>query len=42
MQGSFILVDPNINPADLNASYPDSGIIMFHNPDTLASLLCTE
>ena len=39
MQGSFILVDPNINPADLNASYPDSDIIMFHNPDNPNQLI---
>lgn len=39
MQGSFILVDPNINPADLNASYPNSDIIMFHNPDNPSQLI---
>jgi signal peptidase I len=39
MQGSFILVDPNINPADLNADYPNSDIIMFHNPDNPDQLI---
>jgi len=39
MQGSYVLVDPNINPADLNANYPDSDIIMFHNPDNPNQLI---
>ena len=39
MQGSFVLVDPNVNPADLNANYPDSDIILFHNPDDPSQLI---
>lgn len=38
-QGSIVLVDPNINPADLNANYPNSDIIMFHNPDNPDQLI---
>jgi signal peptidase I len=39
MKGSFVLVDTNVNPADLNANYPDSDIIMFHNPDNPDQLI---
>jgi signal peptidase I len=38
-EGSLVLVDANINPADLNANYPDSDIIMFHNPDDPGQLI---
>jgi signal peptidase I len=31
-QGSYVLVDKNVNPADLNANYPNSDIIVFHDP----------
>jgi signal peptidase I len=38
-EGSLVLVDPNINPADLNANYPNSDIIMFHNPNNHDQLI---
>jgi signal peptidase I len=39
MKGSIVLVDPNINPANLSADYPNSDIIMFHNPDNPNQLI---
>jgi len=39
MQGSYIMVDPNVNPEDLNADYPDSDIIVFHRPGDPDSLI---
>ncbi len=39
MKGSLVLVDPNINPANLSADYPNSDIIMFHNPDNPNQLI---
>jgi signal peptidase I len=31
-EGNSILVDKSINPADLNTNYPNSDIIVFHDP----------
>jgi signal peptidase I len=31
-EGSYILIDKDINPADLNTNYPNSDIIVFHDP----------
>jgi signal peptidase I len=39
MKGSVVLVDPNINPADLSANYPNSDIIVFHNPGNPSQLI---
>jgi signal peptidase I len=39
MQGSFVMVDPSVNPADFKTNYPDSDIIMFHNPDNPNQLI---
>ena len=38
-EGNYILVDESINPADLNANYPNSDIIVFHDPDDPSLLI---
>jgi signal peptidase I len=39
MKDSLVMVDPNVNPADFKTNYPDSDIIMFHNPDNPDQLI---
>jgi signal peptidase I len=39
MKGSLVMVDPNVNPAEFKTNYPDSDIIMFHNPDNPSQLI---
>jgi signal peptidase I len=41
-EGSYILVDESINPADLNTSYPKSDIIVFHDPLDLSELVASR
>lgn len=31
-EGSYILVNKSVQPSDLNTNYPNSDIILFHNP----------
>jgi signal peptidase I len=39
MKDSLVMVDPNVNPVDFKTNYPDSDIIMFHNPDNPNQLI---
>jgi len=39
MQGSYIMVDSNVNLEDLSADYPNSDIIVFHKPGAPDSLV---
>jgi signal peptidase I len=38
-KGNIILVDTNVNASDLKSTYPDSDIIVFHNPNDTNQLI---